>query len=67
MRTRGFFRNQSNRGAKENFSPKSTTNMKMNPIGTDGRTLTCKCRGSFRHIEANCPDALGLVGWLFWV
>ena len=37
----GFFRNQSNRGAKKNFSPKSTTNMKMNPIGTYGRTLTC--------------------------
>ena len=55
----GFVRNQSIGGAKKNFSPKSTTNIKMNPIGTDGRTLTCKCCGSFRHLLANCPDALG--------
>ena len=55
----GFVRNQSNRGAKKNFSPKSTTNMKMNPVGIDGRTLTCKCCGSFRHLVAICPDALG--------
>ena len=40
-------------------SRRSTTNMKMNPIGTDGRTLTCKCCGSFRHLVANCPGALG--------
>ena len=31
----------------------------MNPVGTDGRTLTCKCCGFFRHLVANCPDALG--------
>ena len=34
--------------------------MKMNPIGTDGCTLTCKCCGSFRHLVANCPYALGI-------
>ena len=28
----------------------------MNPVGTDGRTLTCKCCGTFRHLVANCPD-----------
>ena len=34
----------------------------MNPVGTDGRTLTCKCCGSFRHLIANCPDTLANQG-----
>ena len=28
----------------------------MNPVGTAGRTLTCKCCRSFRHLIAKCPD-----------
>ena len=27
---------------------------KINPTGTDGKTLTCKYCGSFRHLVANC-------------
>ena len=27
---------------------------KVNPTGTDGKTLTCKYCGSFRHLVANC-------------
>ena len=52
----GFGRSSSSRGAQKNFSPKSAKNKRMNPVGTDGRTLTCKCCGSFRHLVANCPD-----------
>ena len=52
----GFGRSSSSRGSQKNFSPKSAKNKKMNPVGTDGRTLTCKCCGSFRHLVANCPD-----------
>ena len=59
MGTRGICSKPEQQRCQENFSPKSTPNLKMNPIGTDGRTLTCKCCGSFRHLVANCPDALG--------
>ena len=54
----GFVRNRATEVPRK-ISVKSTTNMKMNPIGTDGHTVTCKCCGSFRHLVANCPDALG--------
>ena len=27
----------------------------MNPTGPDGKTLTCRCCGSFRHLVAKCP------------
>ena len=30
---------------------------KMNPLGKDGRTLTCKACGSFRHMLPECPDS----------
>ena len=29
----------------------------VNPTGPDGRLLTCKSCGSFRHLVANCPDS----------
>lgn len=32
-------------------------NRKMNPIGPDGKTLTCRCCGSFRHLVAECPHS----------
>ena len=51
----GFGRSSSSRGSQKNFSPKSAKNKKINTVGTDGRTLTCKCCGSFRHLVANCP------------
>ncbi len=37
--------------------PMVFNNKKMNPIGADGRTLTCKSCGSFRHLVAACPDS----------
>ena len=30
---------------------------KMNPLGKDGRALTCKACGSFRHMLPECPDS----------
>ena len=51
-----FCRSSSSRGSQKSFSPKAAKNKKMNHVGTDGRTLTCKCCGSFRHLVANCPD-----------
>ena len=51
-----FDRSSSSRGSQKRVSPKAAKNKKMNPVGTDGRTLTCKCCGSFRHLVANCPD-----------
>ena len=29
----------------------------MNPAGPDGKTLTCRCYGSFRHLVAKCPHS----------
>ena len=52
----GSFGRSSSRGSQKSFSPKSAKNKKINPVGTDGQTLTCKCCGSFRHLIANCPD-----------
>ena len=34
----------------------------MNPVGTDGQTLTCKCCGSFSHLVAKYPDVLANQG-----
>ena len=28
---------------------------KMNPLDPDGKTLTCRCCGSYRHLIAECP------------
>ena len=28
---------------------------KMNPLGPDGKPLTCRCCGSYRHFVADCP------------
>ena len=29
----------------------------MNPLGPDGKTLTCRCCGSYRHFIAECPHS----------
>ena len=29
----------------------------INPTGPDGKTLTCRCCGSFRHLVAKCPHS----------
>ncbi|KAH3782123.1 hypothetical protein DPMN_160034 [Dreissena polymorpha] len=29
----------------------------MNPTGNDGRTLTCRSCGSYRHLLNECPDS----------
>ena len=29
----------------------------VNPNGPDGRPITCKSCGSFRHLVANCPES----------
>lgn len=34
----------------------------MNPTGPDGKTLTCRCCGSFRHLVAKCPHSLENTG-----
>ena len=34
----------------------------MNPVGTDGRTITCKYCEYFHHLIANCPDAMAYQG-----
>ena len=30
---------------------------KMNPAGPDGKTLTCRVCGSYRHLMKDCPDS----------
>ena len=29
----------------------------MNPMGPDGKILTCRCCGSYRHLVAKCPQS----------
>ena len=29
----------------------------MNPMGPDGKILTCRCCGSYRHLVDNCPHS----------
>lgn len=37
---------------------------KMNPVGADGKTLTCNLCGSFRHLLPECPDSWENMGKL---
>ena len=40
----------SNRSVNKNERP-------INPTGPDGRPITCKSCGSYRHLMAKCPDS----------
>ena len=37
--------------------PSDRNKKKYNPLGPDGRTLTCKSCGSYRHLLPACPDS----------
>ena len=37
--------------------PRERNQKNINPIGPDGRTLTCKSCGSYRHLLPACPDS----------
>lgn len=45
------------RGGYSRGSQGNQPNRKMNPMGPDGKTLTCRCCGSFRHLVAECPHS----------
>ena len=45
------------RGGYSRGSQGQQPNRKMNPIGPDGKTLTCRCCGSFKHLVAECPHS----------
>ena len=47
---------QCNYESPRNINSKSS-GRKMNPLGKDGRALTCKACGSFRHMLPECPDS----------
>ena len=47
--------------SQRNFNPKNT-GRRMNPLGKDGRALTCKACGSFRHMLPECPDSWENMG-----
>ena len=48
--------------SRKHISRQSNINMgkrkEINPIGSDGRYLTCKSCGSYRHLLADCPESL---------
>lgn len=35
----------------------NSANKKINPVGLDGRPITCRSCGSYRHLVADCPDS----------
>ena len=47
---------KSNTASQRNFNSQ-VSKRKMNPLGKDGRILTCKSCGSFRHMLPDCPDS----------
>ena len=47
---------KSNTASQRNFNSQ-VSKRKMNPLGKDGRALTCKSCGSFRHMLPECPDS----------
>ena len=57
----GQARAQSSNGSQKNVGVNrgnlQNSRKNVNPTGPDGRLLTCKSCGSFRHLVANCPDS----------
>ena len=47
--------------SQRNFNPQNPGRRK-NPLGKDGRALTCKACGSFRHMLPECPDSWENMG-----
>ena len=45
-----------NTASQRNFNFQGSKR-KMNPLGENGRALTCKSCGSFRHMLPECPDS----------
>jgi len=59
-RGRGRGQWQSSRGSNSkisNGSQGASNSRPLNPVGTDGKILTCVACGSFRHLLASCPDS----------
>ena len=52
---RGRFWNPQYRG--KGSAASGSTQRKVNPPGKDGRPLTCRACGSFRHMLTDCPDS----------
>ena len=44
-----------NHGNQHNHGRQPTR--KMNPMGPDGKILTCRCCGSYKHLVAKCPHS----------
>ena len=52
----GYYKNKNNgfKGKKQRFERKDKNGKPLNPKGSDGRLLTCRGCGSFRHLVKQC-------------
>ena len=61
VKNNAFYDRRQREGQYRYESPRNinskNSGRKMNPLGKDGRALTCKACGSFRHMLPECPDS----------
>ena len=61
VKNNAFYERRQREGQCRYESPRNinskNSGRKMNPLGKDGRALTCKACGSFRHMLPECPDS----------
>ena len=59
-------RGRNNQGSRQNQAQHYRE--KLNPVGPDGKILTCRCCGSYRHFIADCPhNPDNMDGLSIWV
>ena len=54
-KARRWRKDNSNQQRGHRQAYEQTCSKKLNPVGPDGKVLTCRCCGSYRHFVAECP------------
>lgn len=54
---KGDYSQPQRRGRESGVIPKTNRERRVNPDGPDGKPLTCRACGSYRHLLRDCPDS----------